>query len=107
MSGRMYTGETPEEFYARRAPMENLWNGFMAGLRRNEFGANDERERQARAQEADRIGPVCSCYLTPEKTWTRYGSAVEPGSQWEPNPGCIAHFPDQERADDFERNDHD
>ena len=29
MTERMYTGETPDEFRARRAPLENLWNGFM------------------------------------------------------------------------------
>ena len=29
----MYTGETPEAFYARRAPLEALWNGFMAASR--------------------------------------------------------------------------
>jgi len=35
----------------------------------------------------------CTCYVTDEKTWTRYGSAVEPGSQMEPNPDCPEHFP--------------
>jgi hypothetical protein len=34
----MYTGETAEEFYARRRPLENLWNGFMAGMSRQQFG---------------------------------------------------------------------
>lgn len=37
--------------------------------------------------------PVCSCWVTDESTWTRYGSAVEPGSQMEPNPDCPEHFP--------------
>lgn len=35
----------------------------------------------------------CKCFVTPEETWTRYGSAVEPGSQMEPNPDCRVHFP--------------
>lgn len=35
----------------------------------------------------------CTCFVTPERTWTRYGSAVEPGSQMEPNPECPVHFP--------------
>jgi hypothetical protein len=35
----------------------------------------------------------CTCYLTDEKYWTRYGSAVEPGSQMEPNPDCPVHCP--------------
>ena len=35
----------------------------------------------------------CECFVTPEETWTRYGSAVEPGSQMEPNPDCRVHFP--------------
>lgn len=37
--------------------------------------------------------PVCICWVTPESTWTRYGSSVEPGSQLEPNPDCPEHFP--------------
>lgn len=35
----------------------------------------------------------CICYVTDEKHWFRYGSAVEPGSQMEPNPDCPEHFP--------------
>ena len=35
----------------------------------------------------------CICYETDPKTWTTYGSSVEPGSQWEPNPDCHEHFP--------------
>lgn len=35
---------------------------------------------------------VCTCFVTDESTWTRYGSAVEPGSQMEPNPDCTEHF---------------
>jgi len=46
----MYTGETPEEFYARRAPLENLWTGFMAGMRRNEFGAKKDEPEQEPAK---------------------------------------------------------
>jgi hypothetical protein len=38
--------------------------------------------------------PVCICWETDESTWTRYGDAVEPGSQMEPNPDCPEHFPD-------------
>lgn len=37
--------------------------------------------------------PVCTCWVTDESTWTRYGDAVEPGSQMEPNPDCPEHFP--------------
>lgn len=35
----------------------------------------------------------CTCFVTPEHTWTRYGSAIEPGSQMEPSPECSVHFP--------------
>jgi hypothetical protein len=34
---------------------------------------------------------TCTCALTDESTWTRYGSAIEPGSQWEPDPECPEH----------------
>jgi hypothetical protein len=37
--------------------------------------------------------PVCTCYWTDPKDWFYYGSAVEPGSQMEPNPDCPVHFP--------------
>ena len=40
----------------------------------------------------------CVCFATDPKTWTTYGSAVEPGSQWEPNPECPVHFPDGETS---------
>jgi len=40
----MYTGETPEEFHARRAPLENLWGAFMAssmfGRAQSEYSVN-------------------------------------------------------------------
>lgn len=39
------------------------------------------------------VQSVCICWVTDESTWTRYGSAVEPGSQMEPNPECPEHFP--------------
>lgn len=39
-------------------------------------------------------GDGCTCFITPERTWFRYGSAVEPGSQVEPNPDCKKHFPE-------------
>lgn len=35
----MRTGETPEQFAARRQPLEALWDAFMAPVRRQEFGA--------------------------------------------------------------------
>jgi hypothetical protein len=35
----------------------------------------------------------CTCFVTPEHTWFRYGSAVEPGSQMEWNPDCPVHLP--------------
>ncbi|THV25989.1 hypothetical protein [Glycomyces paridis] len=50
--------------------------------------------------------PGCTCHPTDESTWTRYGSAVEPGSMWEPNPECPEHgahteiLAAQERAGD-------
>ena len=37
--------------------------------------------------------PCCTCIPTDPSTWTQYGSAVEPGSQLEPNPDCPLHFP--------------
>lgn len=39
----------------------------------------------------------CTCFVTPEYMWFRYGSAIEPGSQMEPNPECPVHFPESER----------
>lgn len=36
----------------------------------------------------------CTCTVTDPKTWTTYGSAVEPGSMMEPDPDCVAHFPE-------------
>jgi hypothetical protein len=36
-------------------------------------------------------GNGCECWVTPERDWTRYGSAVEPGSQVEWNPECPKH----------------
>lgn len=39
-------------------------------------------------------GDKCTCFWTDPSTWTRYGDAVEPGSQMEPNPECPLHFPD-------------
>lgn len=46
----------------------------------------------SRAREILESG-VCICWVTDERSWTRYGSAVEPGSQMEPNPDCPEHFP--------------
>lgn len=37
----------------------------------------------------------CTCFVTGERYWFRYGSAVEPGSQMEPNPECPVHFPEE------------
>ena len=37
------------------------------------------------------VGDGCECWVTPEHTWTTYGSAVEPGSQVEYNPRCPKH----------------
>ena len=39
----------------------------------------------------------CACLMTDPKTWTKLGSATEPGSMWEPNPECRVHFTDKER----------
>ena len=33
----------------------------------------------------------CTCFWTPEHTWTKHYGAVEPGSQMEPNPECPVH----------------
>jgi hypothetical protein len=35
----------------------------------------------------------CTCFVTDEKYWFRYGSAVEPGSAMEQNPECPVHIP--------------
>lgn len=35
---------------------------------------------------------TCTCFVTDPSTWFYYGSAVEPGSQMEPNPCCPLHF---------------
>lgn len=35
----------------------------------------------------------CTCYPVPFEECTTYGSAVEPGSAFEPNPDCPEHFP--------------
>lgn len=35
----------------------------------------------------------CTCYPVPFEDCTTYGSAVEPGSAFEPNPDCPEHFP--------------
>jgi hypothetical protein len=48
---------------------------------------------RARAALEKETPVVCTCWVTDESTWTRYGSAVEPGSQMEPNPDCPEHFP--------------
>lgn len=41
----------------------------------------------------DEVATQCTCWPTDPKTWTRYGSAVEPGSVLEPDPDCRVHFP--------------
>ena len=43
------------------------------------------------ADEPEIVGDGCECWVTPEHMWTTYGSAVEPGSQVEPNPRCPKH----------------
>ena len=43
------------------------------------------------ADEQEIVGDGCECWVTPEHMWTTYGSAVEPGSQVEPNPRCPKH----------------
>lgn len=35
----------------------------------------------------------CTCHPVPFEDCTTYGSAVEPGSAFEPNPNCPEHFP--------------
>lgn len=40
--------------------------------------------------------PACTCQMTPPETWLLassfgYGSGVEPGSQWDYDPGCPEH----------------
>lgn len=42
----------------------------------------------------------CICFVTPERTWFRYGSAVEPGSQMEWNPECPVHPPTNDPCQD-------
>ena len=43
--------------------------------------------------EPDSVIAECQCWVTPEWQWTKHYGAVEPGSQWEPNPECPVHFP--------------
>jgi hypothetical protein len=33
----------------------------------------------------------CTCFPTPPSQWTRYGSAVDPATQWQWNPECQEH----------------
>lgn len=35
----------------------------------------------------------CTCFITPEGTWTTHYGAVDPASQLEPNYDCPMHFP--------------
>lgn len=56
-----------------------------------------EAERQYRTvpnigASSSYLPPECTCFWTDPATWTYYGSAVEPGSQMEPNPECAVHF---------------
>lgn len=55
------------------------------------------RDRARAVLEADRADLLraneCTCTMTDPKTWTTYGSAVEPGSMWYPDPDCKAHYP--------------
>ena len=46
MSERMYTGETPEEFYARRAPLENIWAGCISGCRVQEIAPKSDEVKK-------------------------------------------------------------
>lgn len=49
----MYTGETPEEFYARRQPLADLWSGLMSPSRQAEFAPEpDSYEELSAAYEA-------------------------------------------------------
>jgi hypothetical protein len=41
----------------------------------------------------------CTCFITPESTWTTYYGQVEPGSQLEPNYDCPVHFPEESREE--------
>jgi hypothetical protein len=42
----------------------------------------------------------CTCFPTDPSTWTTYGSAVEPGSMYEPNPECPEHGAHTEIVDE-------
>ena len=46
---------------------------------------------EATPDQPETWGGGCECWVTPEKYWFRYGSAVEPGSQIEYNPECPMH----------------
>lgn len=50
-------------------------------------------DRLIPGKDGEAMGDWCTCFVTPEHTWFYYGSAVEPGSQMEPNPECPEHFP--------------
>lgn len=49
---RMYTGETSDEFYARRAPLESLWNGMVGGLVANFSVATQAKNRHGIEEDA-------------------------------------------------------
>lgn len=66
----------------------------------SEIGAiyNDDGKRVARyvwprkkTAEVDPNQAECTCHPTDPATWTTYGSAVEPGSMFEPDPDCPRH----------------
>jgi hypothetical protein len=42
---------------------------------------------------SDKTPGECTCTTVDEKYWFRYGSAIEPGSMWDPDSSCPVHNP--------------
>ena len=68
------------------------WNhATRVAIRAANALAAQRAESTPPADEPEIVGDGCACWVTPEHTWTTYGSAVEPGSQSEYNPRCPKH----------------
>lgn len=68
----MYTGETQEEFFARRQPLADLWNGFMAGATSVQFPAEPPAMEQELDDEGDWI-----CEHTHPELWAEGRALVQ------------------------------
>ena len=71
---------------------DNIWGeSARVAIRAANAIAAQRAESTPPADEPEIVGDGCECWVTPEHTWTTYGSAVEPGSQVEYNPRCPKH----------------